>query len=280
MMRRRRRKKETGQPSDAIVVTTYQEFEAIVSAFSAGHINLLLIIGQHGLGKGRTVRGKLSGDVCWIQGNATAFGMYLKLYQYRDRFVVINDVDALHADRNGIRLLKSLCDTEPEKTLAWPTAARDLIREGVPREFSTKSRVAIISNDWHTPNRNVAAVEDRGHKVVFEPTAAEVHRKTGEWFTDTEVYNWIGDRLHLIATPSMRLYIRASELKNSGLDWKKLLPLAPENWRKRIATQLLSDPTFETQEARAREFTIRGGGCRATFFNYARRLRPTLGRTA
>jgi hypothetical protein len=38
--------------------------------------------------------------------------MYAKLYRHRDQFVVIDDVDALYADRSGLRLLKCLCQTE------------------------------------------------------------------------------------------------------------------------------------------------------------------------
>ena len=73
--------------------------------------------------KSRTVREQLGKDACWIEGNATPFGMYVKLYRYRDKFVVIDDVDSLYADRNGVRLLKCLCQTEPEKSLAWQSAA-------------------------------------------------------------------------------------------------------------------------------------------------------------
>ncbi|MDC0935219.1 hypothetical protein OAS39_02955 [Pirellulales bacterium] len=265
---------------NAISITTYEALEDFISAFSAGHINLLIVVGEHGLAKGTTVRRMLGDEVCWIEGNATAFGIYLKLYQHVDEFVVIDDVDSLHSNRNAVRLLKCLCQTEPEKTVAWPTAARELKQEGVPREFVTRSRVVILSNDWHTPNANVAAVQDRGHTLVFSPAAEEVHRKTAEWFDDDEIYGWFEDRLHLIPKPSMRHYYRARELKRSGLQWQKLVPLAPENHRKKLAAELFRDATFETQEARAREFTVRGGGCRATYFNYARRLRTTAGQTA
>ena len=113
--------------------------------------------------------------------------MYTKLYRYRDKFVVIDDVDSLYADRNGVRLVKCLCQTEPEKTVAWHSAARPLEREGIPREFVTTSRVIIICNDWKSLNRNVMALQDRGHTLVFEPTAEEVHQKTGEWFDQEKV---------------------------------------------------------------------------------------------
>ena len=80
--------------------------------------------------------------------------MYVKLYRHRDQFVVIDDVDALYADRSGVRLLKCLCQTEEEEAVAWHSDVRSLERQGIPREFTTKSRVVIISNDWKTLNNS------------------------------------------------------------------------------------------------------------------------------
>lgn len=271
-MRRSLRKRRATRPDNGIVIRSYKELEAFVDAFSTGSINLLIIVGEHGLAKGTTVRRKLAGDTCWIEGSATAFGMYLQLYQHRDEVVVLDDVDGLAGDKKAVNLLKCLCQTEPTKSVSWPTAARELKKEGVPRQFMTCSRVVIISNDWRTLNRNVAAVEDRGHTLVFEPTALEVHHKTAEWFDDPEILDWFSRHLDRIDSPSMRLYYRARELKQSGLDWKMLLPLRTENPRKRIAIEVLSDESLTTAEERAAEFARRGGGCRATFFNYKRDL--------
>jgi hypothetical protein len=92
---------------------------------------------------------------------------------------VIDDVDDLYADRAGVRLLKCLCQTEEERAVAWHSDAKSLERQGIPREFVTKSRVVIIANDWKTLGANVAARQDRGHVLLFQPGVAEVHRKAG-----------------------------------------------------------------------------------------------------
>ena len=167
-----------------------------IVAIPQGHFHLLILVGSGGLAKSRSVRAALGGRGCWIEGNATPFGMYAKLYRHRDQFVVIDDVDALYADRSGVRLLKCLCQTEEEKSVAWHSDARSLERQGIPREFTTKSRVVILSNDWKTLNKNVAALQDRGHVLLFQPSAAEVHRKAGTWFDDPEIYKWFAANLH------------------------------------------------------------------------------------
>jgi len=260
-----------------MIVTSYAELEEFMRAFAKGYINLVILIGARGLAKSRTVRHALGEDACWIEGNASPFRIYVELYRHRDQFVVIDDVDSLHADKNGVRLLKSLCQTEPEKRVSWHTAARGLEKECIPREFVTTSRVVIVSNDWRSTNQNTAAVEDRGQVLVFQPTALEVHQKADEWFDDSEIYSWIGERLVQIIEPSMRLYYRARELKMAGLDWKRVIPESDGDQRSRLTLELLTDNTFPTQEERAAAFIEQGGGCRATFFNYARRLKSRLG---
>jgi hypothetical protein len=253
-------------------LTSYKRLEDYVRAFAEGHFHLLILIGEGGLGKSRSVRSALGGQGCWIEGNATPFGMYARLYQHRDQFVVIDDVDGLYADRSGVRLLKCLCQTEEEKSVAWHSDARSLERQGIPREFTTKSRVVIISNDWKMLNKNVAALQDRGHVVFFEPSAAEVHAQAGTWFNDAEIYDWFAANLHRMRAPSLRHYVRARELKAAGMDWTDILAEGDDNRRARMTRELLESTAYASMEARAAAFVKQGGGCRATFYNYRRKL--------
>ena len=95
----------------AIPVRTYDELERYVKAFTARHLNLLIVVGGPGLAKSQAVR-RLAGErVCWIEGNATAFGMYVALWRHKDELVIIDDVDNLYSDRCAVRLLKCLCQS-------------------------------------------------------------------------------------------------------------------------------------------------------------------------
>ena len=251
-------------------LTTYERLGEYLAAFANGHFHLMILVGTGGLAKSRSVRAVLGDKGCWIEGNATPFGMYAKLYRHRDEFVVIDDVDALYADRSGVRLLKCLCQTEEEKSVAWHSDAKSLERQRIPREFTTKSRVAIISNDWQTLNKNVAALQDRGHVLLFQPSASEVHAKAGTWFDDEEIYGWFATNLHRVREPSFRHYVRAKELKAAGMDWTAVLAEEVENRRARLAAEILASPAYDSTAARVKAFVQQGGGCRATFFNYRR----------
>jgi hypothetical protein len=89
------------------------------------------------------------------------------------------------------------------------------VTPNIPREFVTNSRVIIICNDWKTLNHNVAALQDRGHVLVFQPSAAEVHAQAGTWFDDREIYEWFGAHVHRIREPSFRHYgVAAASVRN------------------------------------------------------------------
>ena len=101
-----------------------------------------------------------------------------------------------------------------------------------------------------------------------------MHKKTGEWFDkDPDIYSWFGENLDRIHEPSMRLYISAAEWQRTGMDWTDIIPLRPVADRQRLVAELQADPSVCSEEKRARAFTVRGGGCRATYFNYSRRLK-------
>jgi hypothetical protein len=82
-------------PEGALYLATYAKLQEYLSAIAKGHLNLVILVGQAGLAKSRTVRAFLCNRATWIERNATPFGMYERLYRHRDQFVVIDDVNSL-----------------------------------------------------------------------------------------------------------------------------------------------------------------------------------------
>jgi hypothetical protein len=263
-------------PSHAVHLTTFAELEPYVRAFGEGHLNLLMIFGPPGVGKSRSVRQALGSQVCWIGGQATPFGIYLQAYEHRNKPIVLDDVDGLYADRLGIRLLKALGQTERTKTLSWQTAAPTLERSGIPRQFTTTSRVALVGNDWKTLNADVAALEDRGHLLLFEPSPLEVHRQAARWFWDQEIFDFIADQLHLMTQHSLRMYRHAWELKLAGLDWRQGVLSRCLTGVALAVAKLKANPRFASEAERVRAFVRSGAGCRASYFRHAQKLGPAV----
>ena len=256
-------------------VDSYPDLEAYASAFAEGHLNFLMVFGDPGLGKSQRFRNAVGKEAGWIAGTASPFGIYRLAYEFMDRPLVLDDVDGLYRDPNGVRLLKCLCQTDRVKVVSWQTNAADVA--GVPRTFNTCSRVAIIANQWGTLNKNVGALEDRGHAISFEPSAAEVHRNAVGWFRDAEILDFIESQLHLIEQPSLRMYVTARELKSAGLNWKDAVLNRMLSGTTLQVALLKADTSFCSEEARVEAFIAKGCGCRATYFNHAKRLqKPSL----
>jgi hypothetical protein len=261
-------------PEHALVITTYEEVRRYAAAFGHGHPNLLILGGTPGPGKSQCVRQAVQAQACWIDGNATPFGIYLNAFEHCHQPLTLDDIDGLYADRNGVRLLKALCQTAPPRSLRWQTDARALERRGVPRQFSTTSRVAILANQWQRLNADVAALEDRGHFLHFTPPAQEVHREAARWFWDRQVFDFVGAKLHLIAQPPLRTYALAWEQKKAGLDWQGFVLSRCLKGPALAVARLKADATSATEEERAQAFVQAALGCRATYFNHARTLAP------
>ena len=266
--------KSPSLPAHAVRVASYDELEQYVRAFAEGHLNLLMIFGPAGVGKSRCVRHTLGSQVCWIGGQATPFGIYLQAYVHRHKPIVLDDVDGLYANGAGIRLLKALGQTERTKTLSWQSDAPTLERRGIPRQFTTTSRVVLVGNAWKTLNADVAALEDRGHFLLFEPAPLEVHLQAARWFWDQEIFDFVAAHLHLFGQHSLRTYHNAWELKQAGLDWRQGVLCRCLTGAALAVAKLKANPDFANEDERVRVFIQAGGGCRATYFRHSRKLSP------
>jgi hypothetical protein len=266
------------RPPNANLIDTYDGLAPYVQAFADNRLNLLILIGGAGLQKSRQLRTAVPGDSLWVEGHVTPFQLYIDLYNHREsgNLVVIDDADGLITSRDGIRVLKCLCQTELTKTIAWHSSAAKLDEQGIPKSFASRNRVCIIANDWHTLDANVRALEDRGHLIWFKPSTVEVHRRVKEWFHDVEVHDFIGSHLDLLPFASMRHYVNALELKLAGMDWKDSLLrqwLSPKRYQ---VAKLKLDACFSKEEDRVRAFVEAGWGSRATYFRLSESLRGII----
>ena len=197
-----------------IIIRTYEELEQRVNAFSQMTLPLLVLHGPPGTSKSTAVRKMFphGTHARWVNGTASAFGLFGELRRYRDMPFVLDDLDDAFRDKALIRLMKQVCQTDAVRRISWVTNAI----KGTPgdgddsRSFETSSRVVLIVNDWQKMNRHVGAVGDRAWELEFLPTPQEIHRFVGSWRHEAlnadgmptvagPVYEYIGDRLDAVS---------------------------------------------------------------------------------
>lgn len=270
-------KKLRDKPDKATIVTDYALFDRYVTAFARQRLNLLIIVGGPGLAKSRRFHTTLGTQrVCRLSGNLTGYRLYMQLYEHRNEPVLLDDIDKLYRDPSAVNVLKSLCETSLTKQIAWHSAAAEIASGDLPETFTTRSKVAIIANDWRRLDQNVGALEDRGQLIFFAPSAIEVHRETAKWFgrhgEDPEVFYFIGENLHLIKKPSMRSYVLASEQKQAGLPWRESLLQRWLSGKAYEVARLFLDDSFQTEAERVMEYTRRTGGRSSDYYNHKNKI--------
>jgi hypothetical protein len=266
---------------DMISIDSYEQLDKIAGVFAAGGLSLLGLVGDPGLAKSRSLRAAVEAAEAsgkrfhWVSGQVTAFQLYIDLYHQQDAdLLVIDDVDSFYTDKSLVRMLKCLCETEGFKRLSWNTNAKALEEEEIPRHYFVSMKVAIIANDFERLNKNVQALQDRGHIFAFEPSAAEVHARAETFCKDEEILGFVGEHLvYLDGRLSLRDYVKAAEAKAAGLDWRAMFAgMKGLNEPGPVLAQLLRTP-FATEEERVAEYRRRTGLSRPSYFRHKKALR-------
>jgi hypothetical protein len=76
----------------------------------------------------------------------------------------------------------------------------------------------------------------------------------------------------------LRTYVLAFELKQAGLDWRQGVLGRCLTGAALAVARLKANLAYPTEEDRVRAFVASGAGCRATYFNHARKLQPVADR--
>ena len=262
-------------PPGTEVVRTYDEYGKLVDDFFKRHYQLLFVVGRPGLAKSHEFEDRLGQQGHLIKGWSAPLQAYIEAYKFRHQPLIFDDAEVLWKRPGGRILLRSLTEHRSQKLVQWKSTTRELKKAGVPQSFNTTSRVAIIANRFQFGSEDERdAILDRGHLVRFDPLPQEIHRRIGDWFWCQEIYDYLGERLHMLENPSARTYLKAWERKQAGGDWKKLITDVFCHSNAVLVVQALeTDLDCEVVDDRVRKFIDQTGLSRATYFNIKRELK-------
>ena len=268
-------------------IRTMAERNQYVEAFSTGKLGHIVFVGPPGVSKSQSLRDELGERAILIPGTISPVEFYIEVFLNRHlEFIILDDADSFFDTLQGRQLIMSLTDSIRPTSICWKTRSKILEQEGVPRSFSSNARLAILTNKPVEQNKKLAALVNRCKVVICKFSALEVHRDVGAWWPvmeegenawDEEVYDFIGENLHLIREPDMRTYLGVSHTKRLGISgWRQavLETFGLSEGEQFIVLALKESPVIV--EEIASEFVRKGYGCRATFFNWKSRLESNL----
>jgi len=280
------------------VIRDFKGLERIRNEFVVGHhgnkIQFLIVIGSPGTGKTHTFQ-NIQGTA-FTNNAASPVGLYQWVYeskrfdpQVEDMPLIVDDVDGLFENRAASSLFKALGNDSGQKInghivkiMSWLKQNSQLLRAIGPsyKQYTTTSRLCVLMNDIPKMRRDVQAVFDRAHVVIFEPTAQAVHDYVQTWKAiDKDIMDYIGNNLHRIVAPSCRWYTRARNQKNLGRDWKQYLfdAWVDEGGAVAIVGEIRNNPKFDTFKLQVAEFQRRTGLKRASYNLYLQQYKEAQG---
>ena len=211
-------------PSKSIKITSYKKLKRVAGSFANGEYGNVIIVGPPGVGKTVHIRWAVQeatgGHYAYLNNHATPFGFYTMLWHFQDMPLIIDDIKAINSNPASVGLLMAVTDSSRPKAITWTSKTCTPYTEP-PSWFETESNVAIITNQWDTLDERVKALEDRCMCFHFVPTPAAIHAYVGTWFDDQEIYDWMGPRIFQVRQPSIRSYLHAKKLRDTGAkDWQ------------------------------------------------------------
>ena len=126
--------------------------ETYVKGVASGDVRSLIVNGHPGIGKTYSVAKFLDqyakGNFIILQGRVTLLALYSTLHAFKNKgkVVVLDDVDSVFSDIQGLNILKAAMDTTTTRRIHWASTTGKLNTMGLPDNFIFNGGVILISN--------------------------------------------------------------------------------------------------------------------------------------
>lgn len=130
----------------------FKGVETYVKGVSEGKIRSLIVNGHPGIGKTHSVKKYLEqyakGNHLVITGRITLMSLYAALHAYKStgKVLVLDDVDSIFSNVEGLNILKAAMDTTSTRKIHWASTTGKLNTMGLPDNFIFNGGVILISN--------------------------------------------------------------------------------------------------------------------------------------
>jgi hypothetical protein len=278
--------------------------EMIKIAVRQEKITGMIIYGEAGLGKTYTILKTLgelglkagvvddsvNGDYYYIASHITSVELYNLLYKYRDKIIVIDDVEQLLENLKSLAILKSALWSSIDKRYVYYHSPTHLLE--APKEFEFKGKIFLLLNKIPTKNKEVIdSLMSRvlTYKLHFDyQTRIKIMYEISKLFKiPLEITDYLKDKY----TPALenfnfRTLVQISTIyeyykqnpPTNGVNWKVITDKLIEqnsNPILSIVWQLMNSNLSVNEQVR--EFGDKTGYSRRTYFRLKNQLKETLG---
>lgn len=210
----------------------------------------LILSGMPGLGKTFLTIQKLKDlglkegeQYIHVKGRSTAAGMFITLYENRDKMIIFDDCDSVFKDHDAINLLKGALDSYDKRTISWLAAKplKDSDGDNLPRFFDFEGRIIFITNV--SSKKIDPAIKSRSFIIDITLTTDQMIQRMKDLLPEIEpaIKNMKikRDALNAIKAANkkfegvevnFRSLIKAIRIRQAGF----------KNWRSMIADQIIS----------------------------------------
>lgn len=248
-------------------IRTYCELANLIQAWATKRrIPLLAITSRPGLGKTEAARStatrltKQEQTPLALDTHVTPMQLYVDLFNHRDQPVILDDLtDRVLKNDIALSILKSLCDSREERRVEYNSSSLYLDQHDIPRSFTTRSPVLLLSNVFAVVSPAQFALQSRAIHADFCPPVLEVLAYVRTWAKDLQLVDWFAARRDQFPMFSARDYAVCEQLRDSGLDWQDF---ATRSVDPLLAEVVSLQARFGSDEQRVTNFS----GSRMTYY--------------
>jgi GTPase SAR1 family protein len=130
----------------------YESVQTYIKNIANGELRSLIVNGPPGVGKSAMVEKFLkkykTSNQKFVSGQMTSFALYQNLYQNKDKgqVLVLDDVDSIFGNTEGLNILKAAMDTTRQRRISWESNTMMLSELGLPKVFNFNGSVVLITN--------------------------------------------------------------------------------------------------------------------------------------
>ncbi len=138
----------------------------------------LLVQGRTGIGKTHAVINTLKemgAEFEYMSGFSTPLALYQYMYDYRDKLLVLDDLEGLFSDFRAVSLLKAATgETNGKRIVSYNTTSK--AAKDYPTKFEMKEGIVILCNEvnGNRHNENFLALLSRAIKYQMKLTHTEI----------------------------------------------------------------------------------------------------------